>query len=410
MKKCFFYAGALAMLLSSCSNDDVPTGPVQGSGGVESAVRDLTIAISGSTETRSGVSQNGQGTENQLNDTYVFVSADPDGPDVSSGTYDYEYTFMKLTGAQRQAVVKYAEAGSRVYVLSNMPTLDDTKADFIRQELNKKGTSAAQRTYMEGLEGVIDKSYLASLNISTGSFAMSGYNDVPNSTSVASVLPIQMQRDLAKVRFNVERVEPVAPSSGDFKVKAVKKISVRRAAQRIAPFKMNGYSWSSYALNAGFGEAGYVQDGLSTAGTVTPDNSQASTGATDYTFDYEWLGKQSLNYFEFDPFYVFPNAAELAGRGTIIVLEAEIQEYDGGSWVDVTGSRFYKARVSENLLSFNTQKNAHYMINAKIIGKGTDKPGGNTPDSPDAENPDSNLSITVSVDPWTVISSDQDLN
>lgn len=411
MKKCFFYAGALAMLLSSCSNDDVPTGPVQGSGGVESAVRDLTIAITGSS-TKAGASQPGEGTENVLGDTYVFFSYDKDGPD-TGGLYDYAYDYKKLTGSQRKAVVQHAEKGSRVFVLSNMPSLTDDRAAYIVTQLNAQASIADKKAYMESLEGVIEKSYLAKLNTSTGSFIMSGYNDVPGTTNGATVLPIQLDRDLAKVRFNVSRGGEGTPVAGDFKVASVSKISVRRAVQHIAPFRMEGFNKSSYALLVGVGESGYKQDGwVDASNSFNVDNDAVSSAdVTDYTFDYEWKGANTTTHFEFTPFYVFPNAAKLASRGTIIVLEANIEKYENNAWVPVQGVRYYKARISEDLLSFNTQKNAQYVINAKITGEGSTVPGGSVdPDSPDLENPDSNLSIEVSVNPWSIVSSDQELN
>lgn len=162
----------------------------------------------------------------------------------------------------------------------------------------------------------------------------------------------------------------------------------------------------------GFGDANYVQDGLK-GNVLTPDNDHQTASATDFSFIYRDKDVvTSANDFTFSNFYVLPNAASTAEKSTIIVLKAKIEKQkadDANVWEEVQGSKYYKARISSGLTAYNTAQNSSYTITATIKGEGNDKPSGPDPDSPDAENTESDLNINVQVEPWSLVVSSQEI-
>lgn len=83
MKKSCFYAGALAVLFASCSNEDGLTpqvGPGQPGGDVVNELKISLVSGAGAI-TRTAP---GEGTENTLYNAFVFVKADVDGPDATN--------------------------------------------------------------------------------------------------------------------------------------------------------------------------------------------------------------------------------------------------------------------------------------------------------------------------------------
>lgn len=400
MKKSCFYAGALAVLFASCSNEDGLTpqvGPGQPGGDV---VNELKISLVSGTAPGTRTAP-GEGTENTLYNAFVFVKADVDGPDAANQTYDYKYIAVELTQGQTSTVVKHVESNSKVYVLANTDYFTKAGADELAKEVND-GTS----NFHDFVES-IDKSYVSKLGTTSGKFIMSGMATVPtlNSTG-ATVLAVSLKRDLAKVGFKVNK----ASTEANLRIKTVEEITVRRSADHIQPFAMNGTASTTYVLPYGFGDAKYVQDGLK-GGALTPDNDKQTENATDFTFIYRDKDVvTSASDFTFSNFYVLPNAASTAEKSTIIVLKAKIEKQkadDANVWEEVQGSKYYKARISSGIGAYNTAQNSSYTITATIKGEGTDKPSGPDPDSPDAENTESDLNINVQVEPWSLVVSDQ---
>lgn len=402
MKKSCFYAGALAVLFASCSNEDGLTpqvGPGQPGGDV---VNELKISLVSGTGpgTRTAL---GEGTENTLYNAFVFVKADVDGPDAASQSYDYKYIVVELTQGQTSTVVKHVEGGSKVYVLANTDYLTKAGAEGLADDVN--GGTVNFHDFVEA----IDKSYVSKLETTTGRFIMSGVATVPalNSTG-ATVLAVSLKRDLAKVNFKVNK----ASTEANLRIKTVEEITVRRSADHIQPFAMNGTASTTYVLPYGFGDANYVQDGLK-GNVLTPDNDHQTASATDFSFIYRDKDVvTSANDFTFSNFYVLPNAASTAEKSTIIVLKAKIEKQkadDANVWEEVQGSKYYKARISSGLTAYNTAQNSSYTITATIKGEGNDKPSGPDPDSPDAENTESDLNINVQVEPWSLVVSSQEI-
>lgn len=400
MKKSCFYAGALAVLFASCSNEDGLTpqvGPGQPGGDVVNELK-ISLVSGAAPGTRTAP---GEGTENTLYNAFVFVKADVDGPDAANQTYDYKYIAVELTQGQTSTVVKHVESNSKVYVLANTDYFTKAGADALAKEVND-GTS----NFHDFVES-IDKSYVSKLGTTSGKFIMSGMATVPalNSTG-ATVLAVSLKRDLAKVGFKVNK----ASTEANLRIKTVEEITVRRSADHIQPFAMNGTASTTYVLPYGFGDAKYVQDGLK-GGVLTPDNDKQTENATDFTFIYRDKDVvTSASDFTFSNFYVLPNAASTAEKSTIIVLKAKIEKQkadDPNVWEEVQGSKYYKARISSGIGAYNTAQNSSYTITATIKGEGTDKPSGPDPDSPDAENTESDLNINVQVEPWSLVISDQ---
>lgn len=402
MKKSCFYASALAVLFASCSNEDGLTpqvGPGQPGGDV---VNELKISLVSGTGPGTRTAP-GEGTENTLYNAFVFVKADVDGPDAASQTYDYKYVLVELTQGQTSTVVKHVEGGSKVYVLANTAYLTKAGAEGLAKDVND-GTV----NFHDFVEA-IDKSYVSKLETTTGRFIMSGVATVPtlNNTG-ATVLAVSLKRDLAKVNFKVNK----ASTEANLRIKTVEEITVRRSADHIQPFAMNGTASTTYVLPYGFGDANYVQDGLK-GDVLTPDNDQQTANATDFSFIYQDKDVvTSANDFTFSNFYVLPNAASTAEKSTIIVLKAKIEKQNANNqniWEEVQGSKYYKARISSGLTAYNTAQNSSYTITATIKGEGNDKPSGPDPDSPDAENTESDLNINVQVEPWSLVVSSQEI-
>ena len=400
MKKSYFYAGVLAVLFASCSNEDGLTpqvGPGQPGGDVVNELK-ISLVSGAGPGTRTAP---GEGTENTLYNAFVFVKADVDGPDAANQTYDYKYVVVELTQGQTSTVVKHVEGGSKVYVLANADYFTKAGADALAKDVND-GTI----NFHDFIEK-IDKPYVSKLGTTSGKFIMSGLATVPAlSNTGATVLAVSLKRDLAKVSFKVNK----ASTETNLRVKAVEEITVRRSADHIQPFAMNGTALTTYVLPYGFGDAKYVQDGLK-GDVLTPDNDQQTTDATDFSFIYRDKDVvTSASDFTFSNFYVLPNAASTAEKSTIIVLKAKIEKQkadDPNVWEEVSGSKYFKARISSGLTAYNTAQNSSYTITATIKGEGTDKPSGPDPDSPDAENTESDLNINVQVEPWSLVVSDQ---
>ena len=402
MKKSYFYAGALAVLFASCSNEDGLTpqvGPGQPGGDVVNELK-ISLVSGAGPGTRTAP---GEGTENTLYNAFVFVKADVDGPDAANQTYDYKYIAVELTQGQTSTVVKHVEGGSKVYVLANTDYFTKAGADAFANDVNS-GT-----VNFHDFAEKIEKSYVSKLGTTTGRFIMSGVATVPalNNTG-ASVLAVSLKRDLAKVSFKVNK----ASTETNLRVKAVEEITVRRSADHIQPFAMNGTALTTYVLPYGFGDAKYVQDGLK-GNVLAPDNDQQTTDATDFSFVYRDKDVvTSASDFTFSNFYVLPNAASTAEKSTIIVLKAKIEKQsatDTNVWEEVQGSKYYKARISSGIDAYKTAQNSSYTITATIKGEGTDKPSGPDPDSPDAENTESDLNINVQVEPWSLVISNQEI-
>lgn len=402
MKKSFLCASALVMLLASCSNEDVLTpGGDPGQNGSENVVKDLKISlVSGTGHTRSG----GTGTENQLNGAFVFVKYDADGPDETTNAYEYKYGLVELGSGQTSTVVKYVEPGSKVYVLANCTFWLKPGAEaFLNDHVNK--ADADEDAAFQGLEEKINKSFIHKLNSSTGSFMMSGVATVPAANgNGATVLPINVKRDWAKVSFKVNKV---AAENTDLRIKAVEEITVRRSVQNVKPFAVAGTAETTYVLPYGFGQPGYNQDGLK-SDVLSPSNDKETDGSTDYTFVYK--DKDIVDQgqdFACKNFYILPNAADIAEKGTIIVVKAKMEKKnaDTNAWEEVADSKYYKARVSSGLDAYSTGKNTSYSIVATIKGEGNDKPAG--PDGPDKEDTESDLNIKVEVQPWDLVLSNQ---
>lgn len=409
MKKSCFYAGALAVLFASCSNEDGLTpqvGPGQPGGDV---VNELKISLVSGAEAGTRTA-NGTGTENTLYDAFVFVKADADGPDAANGNaYDYKYVLVELTQGQTTAVVKHVEANSKVYVLAN-GIYSKPQAESLVTDLNND-LSGADKLFQE-LKRKPTKKYISELNSTSGRYFMSGMATVPALNNAgATTLAVSLKRDLAKVSFKVNKA---GATGSTVRIKEVEEITVRRSADRVQPFAMKGTASTTYVLPYGFGDASYIQDGLK-AGVLTPDNNlQTPENATDYSFIYTTkdLGTVTANDYTFSDFYVLPNAADIAEKGTIIVLKAKIQKQkadDANVWEDVATSKYYKARISSGINAYNTAQNSSYTITASIKGEGTDKPSGPDPDSPDAENTESDLNINVQVEPWSLVVSSQEI-
>lgn len=411
MKKCFFYAGALAMLLSSCSNDDVPTGPVQ-SGAPGGVVKDLKISVTSDGLSKTGRVSTGVGAENTLHDSYVFIKQDADGPN-NSGAYEYKYEYHKLEKGKQSVTVQYVEQGSSVYVLSNCDYLDDAAAKLLVEAANKTNGSHVGDRAFRVISPRIKKPYISGLNENDGKFMMSGKAEVPTTSgTAATALSIPLSRDLAKVEFSVKKAATNGTADGSLRVKAVKNITIRRSAHTVEPFAFVGGNPTTYVLPFGFGSTSYVQDGLMDNGSFAPNNiAEVTVGgvaSTDYSFTYNWNNQENSDVFNFGNFYVLPNAASTADKGTIIVLQAEIEKCNAqGTWEAVTGDKYYKARLSSGIDAFATGKNAQYKIVASIKGEGNSNNSGDT--GPDVENTEHDLNISVQVQPWSLIVSNQEV-
>lgn len=403
MKKSFFYASILAVLFASCSNSEdglTPQIDMEQPGG--NVVNELKISLVSGTEVGTRTTP-GQGTENTLSNAFIFVKADADGPDASD-VYDYKYIAVELTGGQTSTVVKHVEAGSQVYVLANASYYTKAQADQFASSVNSQAA-----TFHE-LIHAIDKPYVSKLNTSTGSFIMSGKATVPAlSNTGATVLSVSVKRDLAKVSFGVNKGD----KAGDLRVSKVEEITVRRSVAAIQPFALNGTSPTTYVLPVGFGDSGYTQDRWNaTNSSFDHNNDEQSAGATDFTFQYtdKDLVKEDATSYVFKNFYVLPNAAVTAEKSTIIVLKAKVEKKGtDDAWTELQGSRYYKARISSGIDSYVTAQNSSYAIIATIKGEGNTTPGGTGPDSPDAEDTDSDLNINVQVEPWSLVISNQEI-
>lgn len=405
MKRSIVYASALAVLLTSCSKEDGPALVVdQGQAG--GAVGELRISLASDVSTKATGDESGTGSENDLHETYVFVSSDATGPD-AAGTYEYQYDVIKLTKNQKTATVKHAQQGSLVYVIANAPYMTGDVASELLTEVNK-GDKTPDQVFQSKIYPV-NKPYTVNLNTTDGEFMMSGRATVPTTAGTgATTLKIPVKRDLSKVKFTVSNKATKGENKGSLRIKEVKEITVRRAADKVKPFAVSGKDFTTYGLPYGFGEKGYVQDGFTAGspdGTFTPNNTTQTTGATDFSFLYPWTNTVDGDFYVFSDFYILPNAADVANKGTIIVLKASIEERGDASWTDVAGDRYFKARVSAGPDAFATAQNARYLIKASITGKGNDKPTG--PDGPDKEDTEHDLNISVEVQPWTLFVSEQ---
>lgn len=406
MKKNFFYAGVLTVLFASCSNEDGVTsqaGPGQTEGDVVNELKiSLVSGMNAGTKTVGGT-----GTENTLYNAWVFVKADENGPDASNNNqYDYKYTAVGLTQGQSTAVVKHVQANSKVYVFANNPVWTEATVGTFITNLNNDPTNADKQ--FQELKQKIEKTYVSGLNTTNGQFIMSGMAIVPTlSNTGATVLAVNLKRDLAKVTFQVKKQSTEVTT----RIKEVEEITVRRSADHIQPFAMSGTSLTTYVLPYGFGDPNYKQDGIKD-GVLSPENDTQTTDATDFTFVYTSKDViTTANDFTFSNFYVLPNAANVAEKGTIIVLKAKIEKStttDGNTtWEEVQGFKYYKARISSGQTAYNTAQNSSYTIIATIKGEGNNDPSG--PSGPDAEDTDGNLNINVQVEDWKLVLSNQEI-
>lgn len=404
MKKKFVYASAMALLFASCSNEDGLV-PQSGHGQPNSdVVNELRISLE--SETGAGTrTVAGEGSENSLHGAFIFVKADADGPDNNTPpVYDYKYIAVELGAGQTSTVVKHVQTGSKVYVLANNDIFNKAGADDLANFINTK-VGAEDAEFQNQVFGV-QKSYVSGLESTNGKFIMSGVATVPAlSTTGATVLAVNVKRDLAKVSFKVKKQSTEA----NLRIKSVEEITVRRSADQIQPFAMKGTSPSSFELRFGFGDPKYKQDGLK-GDVLAPDNNTPTADATDFSFLYTSKDLTTVgDEFVFKNFYVLPNAATTAEKGTIIVLKTKIEKStttDGTTtWAEVPGFKYYKARISSALTAYNTAQNASYNITATIKGEGDNTGAG--PDGPDAENTDSDLNISVQVQDWSLVISNQ---
>lgn len=403
MKKCFFYAGALAMLLSSCSNDDaVNSGPSTPEGGA--AVESLKVSLVSGTSSKSS-DENGVGSENTLTKSYVFVQNDDDGPDSSTKAYAYKYKYVVLNAGQNATVVKWVKPGSKVYVYANAPYMDDDVAKVIVDGANEDG-DAGPDEFFQLIDNKIDKKYIVGLNATNGKFMMTGSGVVPQSTSGASQLSVALKRDLAKVDFNVKK-KGAGASGEDVEVVSVEEVTIRRSADYVQPFAMENGAATTYVLPYGFGHSLYKQDGL-TDGGFKPSNESATADATDYSFIY---GSSNITIgndaHALNPIYVLPNAAKTAEKGTIIVVKATVKITPSSGGTAAESTKYYKARISSGMDAYSTNQNAKYSITATIKGAGSDTPTG--PSGPDTEDTENDLNIDVKVQPWSLIISNQEI-
>lgn len=399
MKKILFYTAMSLVVLSSCQNDDeagIAGGPVDGA-----PLSELRVKVSSSSPATKTTST-GVGAENKLARTFVFANVDADG-DVS--TVGYEYQVRKITGNATSTTFKLVEPNSAVYVLANPGHLTDAQVDQLVADVN--GSRDAVLAF-QAIESIVPKDYIYELNSTTGSFMMSGYASAPSVVATPFTMDVEVNRDLAKVDFLVNKDTPVTGDlDGDatlesYTLKGVKSVSVHRVAQKVKPFAVRGVSDWSYELTPGFGESGYLQDQANGTAFADPfSNLTATTNATDYTYIHEYKGNVDADNYVFDTFYTTPNAADRASRGTILVLEAELVNDADNSTI----TRYYKARVSNSLDAFITGKNTHYKIVATINGIGNALPIG--PGSPDEELDSDDLQVNVSVQDWKFVVSDQ---
>lgn len=404
MKRSIVYASALAVLFAACSKDEGATPVVDREGVVKELKISLVSSEGVGTRTVDGV-----GTEDRLYNAFVFVKADADGPADGTAAYEYKYMAVELKGGQTSTVVKHVQANSKVYVLANSSYFGTLESlEDVLEAVNK--TPEKADAVFQALKLPIEKSYVSGLNTADGRFHMSGVATVPTlNTTGATVLNINVKRDLAKVGFKVNKAATVAT----LRIKEVEEITIRRSADHIQPFAVDGTAATTYVLPYGFGEALYKQDGMEKTTSFAPNNTTQTTDATDFSFIYtdKDLTATTATDFTFNDFYVLPNAAQIAEKGTIIVLKAKVEESttaDGTTtWTELAGSRYYKARISSAMTAYNTSQNSRYSIIATIKGEGNTEESG--PDGPDKEDTENDLNITVQVEKWKLILSNQEI-
>ena len=413
MKKSFLYASALVMLLASCSNEDsLDAGVSSGQAGDGNVVKELRLSLaSGAGKTRATTP--GSGTENNLDNAFVFIKQDPTANE-STTSYNYKYTLVELTG-KTTTVVKYVEPNSKVFVLANCAFWNASAAqDFLDNDVNAAGVTDQEKVFYEYVSPRIDKTHIYERSSSSGNFMMSGTATVPAANpNGATILAVNVKRDFAKLQFKINQ----EGEGGNVRIKEVEEVTIRRAAQKVAPFALSGTAETTYALEYGYGDPKYLQDGLK-SGVFAPQNDKVTvegddiSKASDYSFIYQ--GDKDVTpaagYWELKKgVYMLPNAANVAEKGTIIVVKAKISTKtttDGvDSWTEVQGSKYYKARFSAGTTAYATDKNSIYTITATIKGEGNDNPAG--PDGPDKEDTESDLNIKVEVQPWNLVISNQ---
>lgn len=148
-----------------------------------------------------------------------------------------------------------------------------------------------------------------------------------------------MHRDLAKIKFVVNKQAQETTT----RINKIEEITIRRAADKVQPFALKGTSASTYVLPYGFGDPDYNQDQAKGGVLGAIDNLQQSANATDDTFSYpEKDITKTANEFKLRDFYMLPNAAEIAEKGTIIVIKVILEKStDGGiTWTAETNSKF----------------------------------------------------------------------
>lgn len=319
-----------------------------------------------------------EGSEGAINKAFLFVKSADD----ENGT-NPSYKMLTIGQGQKQLTVKFPMNQTMVYVIANPTTT-------LENALPKQGDLATlDDAKMRDLMAKIDKSYFSGLNTTTGSFIMTGRATINNALGVSPyVLPIELKREVVKVSFKV-----AIAGENQLVINSVGDISVCRTAQEVLPFTLDGVTEWGYALTLGQGEVGYVAD----AGA---DNVTAGAGATDYTYAYTYdVNDKDATHYLYKNFYVSPNYAQKAERSTVIILKANVTP-DGG----VAADKFYRARVSADLGSYQTQRNAHYIITATLKGAGYD-----TKDEALKEKMDNQLVVNVKMKNWSLITSDQTL-
>lgn len=366
-KGLWLMAAATLVAFGSCSNNDEVSEGTQ-----TKAFSEMTLRLASPSTYAVSTPE---GTESVLTKTLVFINTADD--DKGSNP---SYKLVELAAGVKQTTVKFPMNATTVFVFANVPANVETAA--------KACTTEAA---FSALTEKIEKSYIGGLNSVNGSFIMSGKAVINNAAGISPyTLPITLNRDVAKVALRVNKIAmdkgtglPMATNI----LKEVTSITVNRAAQFIAPFKMDGGNTSGYTMPLGDEDNGYHMDAGANNSTATPD-------ATDYTFKYPYAGLKDQDAYIFAPFYVLPNYATKAATGTIIVLEA----------ITTPGDviRYYKARISNDLMSYVTAKNTQYNITATIVGEGSIDPN-------PGENQKNDLIVTVSVADWGLVLSNQSL-
>lgn len=409
MRKMFYYLALPALVMTSCQNEEG-----ENIGGSSAPLSEVRVKVGAAPTTRS--TSSGEGTENTLNKTLVFAYADTNGDPADEG---YSYMMKELGPSVSSVTFKLVKPKSKVFVLANPSYYTDAEIQALATRIEGAGSEAAAVEMFEGITEQVEKSYISDLNTSRGNFMMSGYAVAPSVVSTPYTMNVEVKRDLAKVNLLVKKGATFTINNdvnglaaGTYQVKSVGRVVVHRSAQMVSPFAVSGTSDITYAIPFGYGEPTYVQDQLGPDGDLFVDpisNTDMSTGATDYTYQYDYVLESSdAENFVYNPFYVTPNAADKKVRGTILGLQVNLVALDAGG--NPTGeeiARYYKARVSSGLESSVTGKNTHYKIMANVIGAGKSNPVG--PEGPDPELDNDDLQITVSVQDWAFVISDQEL-